>query len=368
PGAHRAKGSRRRSGRAPQPAQGRGARGRRRGRRRAGGRPRRVEAGAPEGEPGRLVDGRGQPRQRGALRRRAQRAHPCLARRSVLVAGGDSGIGPALCRQLASRHACRVFLGARDGLRGQAVLAAMLAEEPACAGRVQVVRLDPRSTASVLAAARAVRRALGAGAALGALVSNAEPPQTRGLTAQVLVSRSLYLCEAFIPLLDPVEGRVVTVGTSVRPAFSRSCDSDRKQILTSSETTWEEAELASDPLTANSSYGISKACLKVYSEILARAHPKIRVSMAPHEAFENTFASNAGTEPDMSVIRLVPSRAVERARPIASAALAGEAELARPTRAARLPGPRPPCSDAAARAPRPPGLSAACRRGRSVAV
>merc|ERR1740121_1066435 len=196
-----------------------------------------------------------------------------------MITGGDSGVGPALCRQLASRHACRVFLGARDGPRGEEVLRAILEEEPACRGCIQDVRLDPRSTASVLAAAQAVKRALGA-AALDALVNNAEPPQTRGLTAQVLVSRSLYLCEAFVPLLDPVEGRVVNVGTDARPAFSKSCDSDRKQILTTSETTWEEveslveAELASDPLTAKSSYGISKG----------------------------TFAPDACTEPDLSVI------------------------------------------------------------------
>lgn len=233
---------------------------------------------------------------------------PCPARRSVVITGGDSGVGPALCRHLVSRHGCRVFLGARDGPRGEEVLRAILAEEPACTGYIQVVRLDPRSTASVLAAAQAVKRALGA-AALDALVNNAEPPQTRGLTAQVMVSRSLYLCEAFVTLLDPVEGRVVNVGTDVRPAFGKSCDSDRKQILTSSETTWEEveslveAELAGDPLTAKSSYGISKACLTVYSEILARSHPKIRISMIPPGALEVTFAPNACTEPDMSLIR-----------------------------------------------------------------
>ncbi len=37
---------------------------------------------------------------------------------SVFVTGGNSGIGFALCRQLAVDHGCRVFLGARDCSRG----------------------------------------------------------------------------------------------------------------------------------------------------------------------------------------------------------------------------------------------------------
>merc|ERR1712032_129675 len=65
-------------------------------------------------------------------------------------------------------------------------------------------------------------------------------------------------------------------------------------------TTWEEveglveAELAGDPLTAKSSYGISKACLTVYSQMLARSYPKIRVNLIPPGALDATCTPNNG--------------------------------------------------------------------------
>ena len=48
----------------------------------------------------------------------------------ILVTGGNSGIGLALCKLLIKDHSCYVYLGSRDAGRGTAAMKSILEEVP----------------------------------------------------------------------------------------------------------------------------------------------------------------------------------------------------------------------------------------------
>ena len=77
--------------------------------------------------------------------------------KSVLVTGGNAGIGLALCRQLAVDHGCHVFMGARSAERGALGVRQIIDAHPDAAGRVECIALDVADDASVAAAAGALR-------------------------------------------------------------------------------------------------------------------------------------------------------------------------------------------------------------------
>ena len=90
--------------------------------------------------------------------------------KSILVTGGNAGIGLALCRQLAVDHGCHVFMGARNADRGALGVRQIVGAHPEVAGRVECIALDVADDASVAAAAGALRAK---GVSLYALVNNA---------------------------------------------------------------------------------------------------------------------------------------------------------------------------------------------------
>ena len=48
----------------------------------------------------------------------------------ILVTGGNSGIGLALCKLLIKDHSCYVYLGSRDAARGAAAMKTIIEEVP----------------------------------------------------------------------------------------------------------------------------------------------------------------------------------------------------------------------------------------------
>ena len=48
----------------------------------------------------------------------------------ILVTGGNSGIGLALCKLLIKDHSCYVYLGSRDATKGEAAMKTILEEVP----------------------------------------------------------------------------------------------------------------------------------------------------------------------------------------------------------------------------------------------
>ena len=141
----------------------------------------------------------------------------------VLVTGGNSGIGFALCRQLAADHGCHVYLGSRSVDKGQKAVAAIKSAHPGV--KVEMIQIDVSSDESVKAAAAKIKAT---GMPLYALVNNAGTGFTHpGVTAKDVLNVNLMgpkrMCEAFLPLLDQRIGRVVNVGSGAGPMYVYVC-------------------------------------------------------------------------------------------------------------------------------------------------
>jgi NAD(P)-dependent dehydrogenase (short-subunit alcohol dehydrogenase family) len=210
----------------------------------------------------------------------------------ILVTGANKGIGRATVSTiLAARDDTFVLLGSRDAGRGDAAKAALIAEHPGWADRIEVLPIDVSDDASVTAAAASVRARHGqSGPALYAIVNNAGigfAGQSMKTVLNVNARGPRRVCEAFMPLLDPV-GRLVNVASASGPMFVSGCSPERREQLTSKAVTWADIEaimaecLAIDEsggdfdaagFGGGDAYGLSKACLNAYTIELARAHP-----------------------------------------------------------------------------------------------
>lgn len=207
----------------------------------------------------------------------------------ILVTGANKGIGLAICRGiLEQQQDASVLLGARDAERGAAARAALVNEHPEWEQRVQVVELDVSSDASVSAAAKRVT------APLYAVVNNAGIGESHGLAA-VLEVNTLgvrRVCEAFLPLLDPKQGRIVNVTSASGPNFVNRCSPERQRFFVNPNVEWAEIDaviqeclalsgpeaFAAAGLGDGNAYGLSKALGNSYTLLLARQHPNLRIN------------------------------------------------------------------------------------------
>ena len=139
----------------------------------------------------------------------------------VLVTGGNTGIGFAMCRQLAADHGCYVYLGARSVAKGQKAVAAITSAHPGV--KVELVQVDVSSDESVRAAAAKFKSI---GLPLYGVVNNAGTGLAHpGVTIMDILNVNLMgakrMCEAFLPLLDQRIGRLVNVGSGAGPMYVR---------------------------------------------------------------------------------------------------------------------------------------------------
>ncbi|CAK9059279.1 unnamed protein product [Durusdinium trenchii] len=208
---------------------------------------------------------------------------PAMALRRVLVTGGNKGIGRALCQQLAADHGFYVFLGSRDAQRGKEAVESILLKSPECQDRLQFLPLDVASDTSVAKAAEMLREQYGAEALYG-IVNNA------GVGFQTSMAETLNIntygpkrvCDHFLPLIDPQEGRIVNTASASGPNYNSAAASAERAMLTSPDVTWEELDAcmqkAIQEPAGRQPYGFSKACLIAYTMILAREHPTLKIN------------------------------------------------------------------------------------------
>lgn len=215
----------------------------------------------------------------------------------ILVTGANKGIGLAIVTAILDEHDDTfVFLGARALERGQAARDGIVAAHPGWAERIEVVELDVASDASVTAAARHVAsRFLEELTPLYGVVNNAGIGLD-GTPARAIVEVNTLgvrrVCEAFLPLLHPSEGRIVNVTSASGPIFVQGCSPERQQSFVDPTTIWPRLQALIDEFLAlegseahaaagfgdGDPYGFSKACANAYTVLLAREHPKLRIN------------------------------------------------------------------------------------------
>jgi NAD(P)-dependent dehydrogenase (short-subunit alcohol dehydrogenase family) len=202
--------------------------------------------------------------------------------RRVLVTGANKGIGRAIVEAIL-QHAddTFVYLGSRDRARGEEAKAALGA---AHASRVEVVELDVGDASSVERAKSKVEPLFG-------LVNNAGVGWSSGLGVRGLVEVNTFgverVCRTFLPLVDASAkggGRIVNVTSAAGPSYVAKLPDDQKRFFLDGSISWDrlksfiDERLAADDVSGEDAYGFSKACTNLYTLILARENPNLRIN------------------------------------------------------------------------------------------
>ena len=216
----------------------------------------------------------------------------------VLITGANKGIGLATVKKLLESYSdTYVLLGSRDFKKGKQALETLLKSSPKFKDRVNLIQIDVEQDYSVNLAAEKVIETFGkTPGALYGIVNNAGIGNSVEGLEKILNANThgpKRICDAFIPLLDSTQGRIVNVTSASGPTFvSRSSD-ETKKLLTNPAITWTEikdymdkcidASKNNDIISDNDpnigpAYGLSKACTNAYTIFLARQHPNLKVN------------------------------------------------------------------------------------------
>lgn len=215
----------------------------------------------------------------------------------ILITGANKGIGLATVEAILENHQdAAVLLAARDTQRGKEAMAALGQDHPAWASRLELLQLDVADNHSVNAARETVINRYGRDPApLDAIVNNAGIGLGSASTETVVNVNTLgtkRVCEAFMPLLA-TGGRVVNVSSASAPNFVSQCSARWQAFFQDPAVEWPAIEALieevltreSDPAALGalglgefSAYGFSKACVSLYTILLARTHPKLVIN------------------------------------------------------------------------------------------
>ena len=211
--------------------------------------------------------------------------------RRVLVTGGNRGIGLAIVHRCLSDHSdTHVVLACRSTSRGEDAVAALTTERPDWKARLTVLEIDASSDGSVRAAAATLEGSCG-NPALYAIVNNAGIAS--GTVAEILnvnVRGPKRVDDAFGPLLDPLEGRVVQISSGAASGCVSRSSPDMAAFFTNASVSWREISGLLEAVEANpdleahgigaamGAYGLSKALLNAYTMALARERPELKVN------------------------------------------------------------------------------------------
>ena len=253
------------------------------------------------------------------------------------MTGGNRGIGLAIVQALADKGIA-TLMGSRDKAKGEAAKESLVGE--AAKALVTVVQLDVGSESSITAAVADVSAAL-AGKPLDGLINNAGGMPTgaqpsmgfttfehfKGVMELNYLHSCVHVTEAFLPILDTESGagRVVHVASGAAPTFVSKCSAARMATLCDWSTTSKEGLAAmydesmtiaagsggdvaavksafeAAGLSDGAPYHLSKAMMNGYTQVMAKAYPKLIVNSCSPGFIETDltrpFAAGAGKTP-----------------------------------------------------------------------
>lgn len=248
--------------------------------------------------------------------------------KKILVTGGNKGIGLAIVKALLRDHPdTQVILGSRDISRGNAAIEDVIGElTSAIRPRVEMIQLDVCSDTSVAAALETVKSKHGE---LYGVVNNAggifdDARSTVNLNTYGVIK----VTEAFIPIIKSPRGRIVVISSAAGPSWVAKCGRDIQDLLVNKDVNFAEVEekvlkpylkIKEDTLSTDKKleelekiglhdsgsigegYGVSKACVNVYTMELARRFPELLINACTPGFIETDltrpFAENSGKSP-----------------------------------------------------------------------
>jgi len=225
----------------------------------------------------------------------------------ILVTGGNTGIGLAVCKQLALDYNAHVYLAARNPLKGQnaaSSIQSLLSRHPST-GSVTYIPMDTSSDESVLRAYELVKEELhlaeDGDTKLYGLVNNAGIGLNTGTSPADILNTNLFgpkrVCDAFVGLLDEQRGRIVNLGSGSGPMYVRGCNAEDQKMLSNPDTLTlgEIEEYAKRNINGPvDPYGLSKACLACYTGYFARQYPNILSSCVSPGFIDTQMTSGYG--------------------------------------------------------------------------
>jgi carbonyl reductase 1 len=245
--------------------------------------------------------------------------------KSILVTGGNCGIGFALCKRLV-KEGHRVFLGSRSRERGEDAIKKINGGE-----QCSLVVLDVTSEDSVKAAADLLKDVN-----LYAIVNNAGTGLGHNTTVDDIINVNLFgakrVTDAFLPMLQKDGGRIANTSSGAASGYVSGkmfgstagvCTKDQRRPLIDPNVTWEQIEEIVEIERAagytketgegkkqNASlcaYGLSKACMTAMAMMYAREHPTLHVTSCSPGFIKTkmTAAFGATLTPEEGIISLM---------------------------------------------------------------
>lgn len=215
----------------------------------------------------------------------------------ILITGANKGIGLATVSAVLERYQdVAVLLGARDLSRGLEAIDTLCQLQPEWASRLELLQIDVTDDQSVSTARDKVIDSYGSDPApLYGLVNNAGIGLGSADIDTVLKVNTFgvkRVCDAFLPLIGS-SGRVVNVSSASGPNFVSQCSPQRQDFFLNPDVEWADLEsLISKVLEPKgdahelellglgeaNAYGFSKACVSLYTLLLARENPHLCIN------------------------------------------------------------------------------------------
>jgi len=197
---------------------------------------------------------------------------------TILVTGGNGGIGLALCKQLVQEDGAKVLLGARNRERGAAAVQAVKEHCGSDSAAIEHVLLDVADDDSVRTAVASLTKK---GIRIDAIVNNAACGYAEGTDPAEIINTNLMghkrVVENCMPLFVEEGARIINVGSGFGPGYVKEQSMEWQKILCSPDVTWQQIEQIRDgPLVdPKTTYRMCKALLASYTLYCAKKYPRI---------------------------------------------------------------------------------------------